>query len=428
MMTEVKNGVLYIDGVSVPEIAKQFGTPCYIMSEDTVRKNCRKYMDAAEKYYGKNALPLYASKAFSCVDIYRTVASEGFGADVVSGGELYTALKAGFDPKKIYFHGNAKTADEIKFALENGVGRIVADNIEELDKIDEIAKKLNATADISFRIKPGVEAHTHSFVKTGQIDSKFGFALENGEAFNAVKNAAAKKNINIAGVHCHIGSQIFDIAPFALAAKIMLGFIAKVKKELSVDIKELNLGGGFGIRYVEGDNPEPYEEYMKRIADTVKSESEALGIAVPFILVEPGRSIVAEAGITAYTVMSVKTIENIRTYVAVDGGMTDNPRYALYGSKYEACVANKAANPRDFTATIAGRCCESGDLIGENMKIQKPEAGDILTVFSTGAYNYSMASNYNRVPRPPVIIIKNGEPKIIVKRETYEDIIKNDII
>ncbi|MBQ1862032.1 MAG: diaminopimelate decarboxylase [Clostridia bacterium] len=428
MMTEVKNGVLYIDGVSVPEIAKQFGTPCYIMSEDTVRKNCRKYMDAAEKYYGKNALPLYASKAFSCVDIYKTVASEGFGADVVSGGELYTALKAGFDPKKIYFHGNAKTADEIKFALESGVGRIVADNIEELDRIDGIAKELNVKADISFRIKPGVEAHTHNFVKTGQIDSKFGFALENGEAFRAVKSAAEKKNINIAGVHCHIGSQIFDIAPFVLAAKIMLGFIAKVKNELSIEIKELNLGGGFGIRYVEGDNPEPYEDYMQKIADTVKSESEALGITVPFILVEPGRSIVAEAGITAYTVMSVKTIENIRTYVAIDGGMTDNPRYALYGSKYEACVANKAGDPCDFTATIAGRCCESGDLIGENMKIQKPEAGDILTVFSTGAYNYSMASNYNRVPRPPVIMIKNGEPKIIVKRETYEDIIKNDTI
>lgn len=428
MMTEVKNGVLYIDGVSVPEIAKQFGTPCYIMSEDTVRKNCRKYMDAAEKYYGKNALPLYASKAFSCVDIYKTVASEGFGADVVSGGELYTALKAGFDPKKIYFHGNAKTADEIKFALESGVGRIVADNIEELDRIDGIAKELNVKADISFRIKPGVEAHTHNFVKTGQIDSKFGFALENGEAFRAVKSAAEKKNINIAGVHCHIGSQIFDIAPFVLAAKIMLGFIAKVKNELSIEIKELNLGGGFGIRYVEGDNPKPYEDYMKKIADTVKNESEALGITVPFILVEPGRSIVAEAGITAYTVMSVKTIKNIRTYVAIDGGMTDNPRYALYGSKYEACVANKAGDPCDFTATIAGRCCESGDLIGENMKIQKPEAGDILTVFSTGAYNYSMASNYNRVPRPPVIMIKNGEPKIIVKRETYEDIIKNDTI
>ncbi len=428
MMTEVKNGVLYIDGVSVPEIAKQFGTPCYIMSEDTVRKNCRKYMDAAEKYYGKNALPLYASKAFSCVDIYKTVASEGFGADVVSGGELYTALKAGFDPKKIYFHGNAKTADEIKFALESGVGRIVADNIEELDRIDGIAKELNVKADISFRIKPGVEAHTHNFVKTGQIDSKFGFALENGEAFRAVKSAAEKKNINIAGVHCHIGSQIFDIAPFVLAAKIMLGFIAKVKNELSIEIKELNLGGGFGIRYVEGDNPEPYEDYMQKIADTVKSESEALGITVPFILVEPGRSIVAEAGITAYTVMSVKTIEKIRTYVAIDGGMTDNPRYALYGSKYEACIANKAGDPCDFTATIAGRCCESGDLIGENMKIQKPEAGDILTVFSTGAYNYSMASNYNRVPRPPVIMIKNGEPKIIVKRETYEDIIKNDTI
>ena len=308
------------------------------------------------------------------------------------------------------------------------MGRIVADNSEELGSIDRIAKELNVTAEISMRIKPGVEAHTHDFIKTGQIDSKFGFALENGEAFVAAKTVSEMKNIRLAGVHCHIGSQIFDSDPFVLAAKRMLGFIAKVKAELSVEIKELNLGGGFGIRYVEGDNPIPYDDYMKTIAETVKTESEALGIAVPFILVEPGRSIVAEAGITAYRVIAVKTIENIRTYVSVDGGMTDNPRYALYGAKYEACIANKAGLPRDFKATVAGRCCESGDLIGENMMIQRPEAGDILTVFSTGAYNYSMASNYNRVPRPPVIMISNGEPRVIVKRETYEDIVKNDIV
>ncbi len=427
-MTETINGILCIDGVKVTDIVKKYGTPCYIMSENKVRENCRKYKEATQKHYGKNALPLYASKAFSCVEIYRTVASEGFGADVVSGGELYTALKAGFDPKKIYFHGNAKTDDEIKFALESGVGRIVADNSEELGSIDRIAKELNVTAEISMRIKPGVEAHTHNFIKTGQIDSKFGFALENGEAFVAAKTVSEMKNIRLAGVHCHIGSQIFDSDPFVLAAKRMLGFIAKVKAELSVEIKELNLGGGFGIRYVEGDNPIPYDDYMKTIAETVKTESASLGIAVPFILVEPGRSIVAEAGITAYRVIAVKTIENIRTYVSVDGGMTDNPRYALYGAKYEACIANKAGLPRDFKATVAGRCCESGDLIGENMMIQHPEAGDILTVFSTGAYNYSMASNYNRVPRPPVIMISNGEPRVIVKRETYEDIVKNDIV
>jgi diaminopimelate decarboxylase len=427
-MISKKDGNLYIDGVKVTDITEKYGTPCYIMSEDTIRQNCRKYKAAADKYYDGRALPLYASKAFSCVDVYRTVASEGFGADVVSGGELYTALKAGFDPKKIYFHGNAKTEEEIKFALENGVGRIVADNTEELVTIDRIAKELNVTADISFRIKPGVEAHTHNFVKTGQIDSKFGFALENGEAFAAVKTASEKKNLNIAGFHCHIGSQIFDTEPFIHAAKIMVGFIAKVKKELSVNVGELNLGGGFGIKYVDGDNPKPYDEYMAEISDAVKSECASLGIDVPFILVEPGRSIVAEAGITAYRVMSVKTIENVRTYVAIDGGMTDNPRYALYGSKYAACIANKAELPCDFKATVAGRCCESGDLIGENMMIQAPQAGDVLVVFATGAYNYSMASNYNRVPRPPVIMITDGVPRVAVKRETYEDIIKNDMI
>lgn len=426
-MIETVNGILCVDGVKVTDIADEYGTPCYIMSENTIRENCRKYKNAIEKYYGGNGLPLFASKAFSCTEIYRIVASEGLGTDVVSGGELYTALKAGFDPKKIYFHGNAKTEKELLMAIESEVGHIVVDNIEELMLLDRLAGEKGKIANISFRIKPGVEAHTHDFVKTGQIDSKFGVALENGEAFEIIKIASELKNVKVVGAHCHIGSQIFDEDPFLLAAKVMLEFIAKVKKEIGVEIKELNLGGGFGIRYVEGQNPKDYDEYMRRVSEAVKSESEALGLEIPFIVVEPGRSIVGAAGITAYKVMSVKTIENIRTYVAIDGGMTDNPRYALYKSEYEACIANKADEPKDFKATIAGRCCESGDLIGENIMIQKPEAGDILVVFATGAYNYSMASNYNRVPRPPVVMITAGKPRVIVKRETYEDIIRNDI-
>ncbi len=426
-MIETVNGILCVDGVKVTDIVDEYGTPCYIMSENTIRENCRKYKNAIEKYYGGKGLPLFASKAFSCMEIYRIVASEGFGTDVVSGGELYTALKAGFDPKKIYFHGNAKTEKELLMAIESEVGHIVVDNIDELMLLDRLAGEKGKIASISFRIKPGVEAHTHDFVKTGQIDSKFGVALENGEAFEIIRTASELKNVKVVGAHCHIGSQIFDEDPFLLAAKVMLEFMAKVKKEIGVEIKELNLGGGFGIRYVEGQNPKDYDEYMRRVSETVKSESEALGLEVPFIVVEPGRSIVGAAGITAYKVMSVKTIENIRTYVAIDGGMTDNPRYALYRSEYEACIANKADEPKDFEATIAGRCCESGDLIGENMMIQKPEAGDVLVVFATGAYNYSMASNYNRVPRPPVVMITDGKPRVIVKRETYEDIIRNDI-
>ena len=426
-MIETVNGILCVDGVKLTDIVDEYGTPCYIMSENTIRENCRKYKNAIEKYYGGKGLPLFASKAFSCMEIYRIVASEGFGTDVVSGGELYTALKAGFDPKKIYFHGNAKTEKELLMAIESEVGHIVVDNIDELMLLDRLAGENGKIASISFRIKPGVEAHTHDFVKTGQIDSKFGVALENGEAFEIIKTASELKNVKVVGAHCHIGSQIFDEDPFLLAAKVMLEFMAKVKKEIGVEIKELNLGGGFGIRYVEGQNPKDYDEYMRRVSETVKSESEALGLEVPFIVVEPGRSIVGAAGITAYKVMSVKTIENIRTYVAIDGGMTDNPRYALYRSEYEACIANKADEPKDFEATIAGRCCESGDLIGENMMIQKPEAGDVLVVFATGAYNYSMASNYNRVPRPPVVMITDGKPRVIVKRETYEDIIRNDI-
>lgn len=426
-MIEKQDGVLCVDGVKVTDIVNEYGTPCYIMSEKTIRENCRKYKNAIENYYSGNGLPVYASKAFSCKEIYRIVASEGFGADVVSGGELYTALKAGFDPQKLYFHGNAKTVFELKTAVESGVGRIVVDNLEELLTLDRIAAEQNKVADISFRIKPGVEAHTHDFVKTGQIDSKFGVALENGEAFEIIKTASKMKNVNVVGVHCHIGSQIFDEDPFVLAAKVMLKFIAEVKAKLSLDIRELNLGGGFGIKYTEDQDPKDYDEYMRRVSQTVKSECEALGIDIPFMVVEPGRSIVGAAGITAYTVTSVKTIEQIRSYVAIDGGMTDNPRYALYRSEYTATIANKADLPRDFEATIAGRCCESGDLIGEKMLIQRPEAGDILVVFATGAYNYSMASNYNRVPRPPVVMITDGKPRLIVKRETYEDIVKNDI-
>jgi len=277
------------------------------------------------------------------------------------------------------------------------------------------------------RIKPGIDAHTHNFIRTGQIDSKFGFALETGEAFEAIKEVLEQKNVTLKGVHCHIGSQIFEIDPFKAAAEVMLGFMAKVKKELSYEIKELNLGGGFGIRYLIDDDAKLYKTFMEQVSVTVKETCKRLGLNIPFIMIEPGRSIVGPAGTTLYTVGAVKTIPGIRNYVSVDGGMTDNPRYILYQSEYSIAVANKIDKPSDYIATIAGRCCESGDLVQEDAKIQTPEPGDILAVFCTGAYNYSMASNYNRVPRPPVVMIKDGESRVIIKGESYEDLVKNDL-
>lgn len=422
-----EKGNLTVGGIDTVDLTNQYGTPLYVMDEQVVRNACRRFKESIDKYYGGKGLVCYASKAFSCLEMCRVIASEGIGLDVVSLGELYTAVKSGFDCSKIGFHGNNKTPEELEYAVEVGVGHIVVDNISELYMLEEIAKAKNAKPSIMFRIKPGIDAHTHDFVKTGQIDSKFGFALETGEAFEAVKQAVACENVELSGLHCHIGSQIFDIAPFEEAARVMLAFIAKIKDELGYTVKELNLGGGFGIKYLNEHDPSPFETYMEKVSKVVKSECERLGIEQPAILIEPGRSIAAPAGITLYTVGARKEIPNIRTYVSIDGGMCDNPRYILYGSEYEAIVANKASEERTDRVTIAGRCCESGDLIGENMPLQYAESGDIIAVCATGAYNYSMSSNYNRVQKPAVVFINNGESRIAVKRETLDDIIRNDI-
>ncbi len=420
-------GHLTIGGVDTVALAAKYGTPLYVMDEDAIRANCRALKTSLETHYAGHGMVLYASKAFCCKRIYQIIAQEGLGADVVSGGELYTAMQAGFPAERIYFHGNNKTADELSMALEAGVGRIVVDNIAELELLSALAKAAGKTANILFRIKPGIDAHTHNFVRTGQIDSKFGFALETGEAMEAVARALSLPGISFVGIHCHIGSQIFDIDPFCHAAEVMLDFAQQVRETNSCTIQELNLGGGFGIRYVEEDDPKALESYMEAVSKVVSARCEKHRLPVPFICIEPGRSIVGDTGITLYTVGSVKTIPGCRTYVSIDGGMTDNPRYALYQSSYEAIIANKAAQQKDFTATIAGRCCESGDLIQEHTPIQTPAVGDILAVLSTGAYNYSMASNYNRVPRPPVIMVHGGTDSIAVRRETYADLVRNDL-
>lgn len=422
-----EKGNLTIGDMDTTELVKQYGTPLYVMDEGYIRKNCRTYVDALNKFYDGNGLALYASKAFCTTAMCKLADEEKMGIDVVSGGELYTAINANFPTEKIYFHGNNKTKDELVLAVEKGVGRIVVDNIEELELLNRLAEKANKKVKILFRIKPGIDAHTHDFVKTGQIDSKFGVALENGEAFEIVKKTKEFHSLEFVGIHCHIGSQIFDIDPFELAAEVMLTFAKKIKDELGIITKELNLGGGFGIKYIPEHDPIEFDKYIEKVSVKVKDFCAKNDLLVPFILMEPGRSIVASSGITLYTVGSVKEIKDIRTYISIDGGMPDNPRYALYKSAYDAVIANKAGLQKDSIYTIAGRCCESGDLIGEDMSLQKASAGDILAVLATGAYNYSMSSNYNRIPRPPVVWVYNGTSRVVVKRETYDDIIRNDI-
>ena len=423
-----ENDHLVIGKSDAVELAKEYGTPLYVLDDDLFRKNCRTYKQAIDKYYGGNGLILYASKALSCMHVYKTAESEGLGVDVVSGGELYTAYKAGFPMEKVYFHGNNKTDDELRMAVEFGVSHIVVDNEDELSALDKIAGEMGKLQKIMFRIKPGVDAHTHDFIKTGQIDSKFGVALENGEAFEIVERSLQYKNVELDGLHCHIGSQIFDIEPFTQSAEIMLSFMAEIKSKLGIEITCLNLGGGFGIRYVESDDPIPYDEYIKGVSEVVTRECARLGINVPFILMEPGRSIVASAGVTLYTVGNVKDIKGVRKYISIDGGMADNPRYILYGAEYTAVAANHATSPYNDIATIVGKCCESGDIIIENGKVQTFTRGDIMAIQATGAYNYSMSSNYNRLPRPAMVAVSGGKSKVIVKRETLDDIIRNDYI
>ncbi|WP_040197706.1 diaminopimelate decarboxylase [Candidatus Soleaferrea massiliensis] len=422
-----EKGHLTIGGKDTVELAKQYGTPLYVMDEQQIRENCRAYVRSIDRCYDGKGMVAFASKAFCCRAMCRIANEEKLGLDVVSEGELYTAVSSGFPASRLVFHGNNKTVSELRYALECGVGRIVVDNPDELVRLQKLAEEMDVTAEILFRIKPGIDAHTHSFIRTGQIDSKFGLALETGEALQVVKQAIGMRSIHVRGVHCHIGSQIFDIQPFELASEVMLRFIAQVKAETGAELSELNLGGGFGIKYTEQDKPVPYDQYMEKVSQTVKKTCEELGINCPFIIIEPGRSIVGTAGITLYTVGALKDIPNIRTYISVDGGMTDNPRYALYQSEYEVLVADRADQPRVGKVTVAGKCCESGDLIGENLPVQDVRAGDTLAVLSTGAYNYSMSSNYNRIPKPAVVMVNGGSERIVVKRETLADIVRNDL-
>ncbi len=422
-----EKGHLTIGGCDTVELAKEFGTPLYVMDENTIRNTCKSYVNSISKYYNGNGLPMYASKALSCKALVQLATSENMGLDVVSGGEIYTAMQANFPADKIHFHGNNKTESELNMALDYNIGKIVVDNLYELELLNKIAGEKGKVVKISMRIKPGIDAHTHDFVMTGQIDSKFGFALETGEAMSAVKKTFEFENVELTELHCHIGSQIFDIDPFVTAAGVMMDFIGDIKKEIGHTISELNLGGGFGIMYTSDDNPTAYDNYMNAVSKVVIAKAKEYDMPVPYIYMEPGRSIVGEAGITLYTVGGRKEIPNVRTYVSVDGGMTDNIRYALYESAYTVVNASKANQEPNDKVTVAGKCCESGDLIQKDTLVADVQVGDTLAVLSTGAYNYSMASNYNRNPKPAIVMVKDGKARLIVKRETYENIVANDL-
>ena len=422
-----EKGHLTIGGCDTLELAKEFGTPLYVMDENTIRNTCKSYVNSIKTHYDGKGLPMYASKALSCKALVQLADSENMGLDVVSGGEIYTAMKANFPPEKIQFHGNNKTEAELRMALDYNIGKIIVDNLYELELLNKIANEKNKVVKISMRIKPGIDAHTHNFIMTGQIDSKFGFALETGEAMAAVKESLKLSNVDLTELHCHIGSQIFDIDPFVKAAEVMMDFIGQIKRETGHLVTELNLGGGYGIKYTENDNPVPYDNYMAAVSKAVKAKAAENDIPVPFIYMEPGRSVVGEAGITLYTVGGRKEIPNIRTYVSVDGGMTDNIRYALYESEYTVVNAGKADQEPNEKVTVAGKCCESGDLIQKDAPVADVQVGDTLAVLSTGAYNYSMASNYNRNPRPAIVMVKDGKARLIVKRESYDDLVANDL-
>lgn len=422
-----EKGHLTFAGLDTVELAEKYGTPLYLMDENRIRERVRIYKNAMQKYFPKNSVPEFASKAFSTKQIYRIMAEEGADIDVVSCGEIYTAFSAGFPMEKAYFHGNNKTDSDIRFAIERGVGYFVIDNEEEMLALNNIAGEMGITQKALLRVTPGIDPHTHKKISTGSVESKFGIAIETGQAKETTKKLLSLKNIKLCGFHCHIGSQIFESEPFVTASEIMLKFIKDIKDTLGYTAEMLNLGGGFGVRYVESDPVIDYDEKIAEVANAVNRQCEVLGLSVPVIHMEPGRSFVADAGMTLYTVGSVKEIKGYKNYVSVDGGMADNPRFALYESEYTVILASRANEEKNYTATVAGRCCESGDLIGEDFKITKPQRGEILAVLTTGAYNYSMASNYNRIPRPPVIMLKDGKDYLAVKRETFEDIIKLDI-
>lgn len=422
-VTTTENGTLLFAGQDTTKLAAQYGTPLYLMDEDRIRELCRIYQSGVQKGFGGNAKVYYASKAASFKQIYRIMREEGLGVDVVSAGEIHTAVAAGFPMEKACFHSNNKTQNDIAYAMDQGVGTFVIDNEEELYDIDRLAGERGIKQRVLIRITPGIDTHTYEAINTGKVDSKFGFAIETGQGAAITKLALTFQNIHLAGFHSHVGSQVFDSDIYIRTADIMLEFVAEMQRTLGMVTEELDMGGGYGVRYTTADPEIDIEENLIRVATFMKQKAEKLGITLPVISFEPGRSIVADAGMTLYTVGTLKTIPGYKTYVSVDGGMTDNIRFALYGAEYTLLPCNNVEEERTMQCSVVGRCCESGDIIAEN--IQLPETikrGDLLACLTTGAYHYSMASNYNRLPRPPIVMLHSGKATVAVRRETVQDV------
>ncbi|MCL5942359.1 MAG: diaminopimelate decarboxylase [Actinobacteria bacterium] len=415
-------GHLEIDGCDVVDLVAEYGTPLMIYEEKTIRDQCRRFL-AAFRARTDDFEVIYASKAFCTLAVCQLVQEEGLSIDVSSGGEYHTALKAGFPTERMFYHGNNKTHQELEYALEHGVGFVVVDSFSELATLEEMVAARGASQKILLRITPGIEAHTHSYIQTGQLDSKFGFGLAEGHAAEAVRRALEAPHLELVGLHAHIGSQIFELEGFRKAIAILVDLIKETHDRYGFDCRYLNVGGGLGIRYTEEDTPVTIEEYVEGKVGGVRREMARVGLPVPRVLVEPGRSLVGKAGVTAYTVGTIKEIPGIRTYVSVDGGMSDNLRPMLYDARYEAMIANRAEAPADTVVTVAGKHCESGDVLVKDAHIARPQLGDVLVMPATGAYCYSMASNYNGNPRPAVVLVKDGHARVIVERETYDDLV-----
>ena len=420
-------GHLTFGTLDTESLAQQYGTPLLLMDEQRVRSRCREYIQAMTQYLPAGSKPLYASKALSFKGMYRIMEQEGMGIDVVSPGELHTAVAAGYSMENAYFHGNSKTDGDIRFAIENGIGCIVSEVAEEIDAIDREAARQGVRQNVMLRLCPGIDPHTHVKINTGSIDCKFGVVIENGQAMELLRYTLTKQNLHLVGYHCHVGSQLFDTETYCDAAAVMLQFVAQAKKELGFEPEILNLGGGMAVPYIASDAKMNYTEFIRQVGEMIRKTCGELALTPPAILMEPGRSIVGDSGITLYEVTGLKQITDYKNYVSVDGGMSDNPRYTLYESDYTVLCASRMNQPADFVCTIAGRCCESGDLIQENVTIAQPKRGDILAVLTTGAYNYSMASNYNRIPRPPVVMVCDGQSYEAVRRETFADLTQYDL-
>ncbi|GAA0599550.1 diaminopimelate decarboxylase [Virgibacillus siamensis] len=421
-----ENGHLEIGGMDSMELASKYGTPLYVYDVSVIRQNCRAFVDTFNNL-GVKAQVAYASKAFSSIAMLQVIKQENLSLDVVSQGELYTALQADFPVDKIHLHGNNKSRAELTMAIEHGIGCIVVDNFYEIELISSLLEEHQTEIDVLMRVTPGIESKTHHYIMTGNEDSKFGFNLHNGQADQAFLHLMQHNKIRFKGLHCHLGSQIFETDGFKLAAEMLFRKLKSWKDMHDFTPEVLNLGGGFGIRYTGEDKPLPYSTYVQELVNTVKKHADQLDIPLPEIWIEPGRSIAGNAGLTLYSIGSIKEIPSVRTYISVDGGMTDNLRPALYQAKYEGVLANKAGADVSGKVSVAGKCCESGDMLIWNLPLPQVDSGDVLAVFSTGAYGYSMANHYNRFPNPAVVFVENSRDKLVVKRETHQDLLKNDL-